>query len=342
MWPNSSIEPMNTVKYLVIRFSSIGDIVLTTPVVRMLKQQVENAEVHYLTKAKFLSLVDSNPYVDKVHALEDNMSAIINTLQDEGYDYVIDLHRNLRSMRVKRALHRMSFTFNKLNWKKWLYVRFKLNKMPDLHIVDRYLETTKLFDVQNDKQGLDYFFSADYTPSLKLPPDFSSGYLVAVLGANHATKQMPNETLIHVLNKAGKPVLLIGGDAEKENADAIVRDLNVPVSNQCGQLSIDGSAGAIQNSKLVLTPDTGMMHIAAALSKPVISVWGNTTPELGMYPYMPGERHKYYIAEVKDLSCRPCSKIGFEKCPKGHFDCMKKQDTDAIVSQINLFWNKYE
>ncbi len=333
---------MDTVKYLVIRFSSIGDIILTTPVVRMLKQQVANAEVHYLTKTQFRSLVDSNPYIDKVHALDNNMPEITERLKKEGFDYVIDLHRNLRSLRVKNVLHRMIFSFKKLNWRKWVYVRFKINKMPDLHIVDRYLETIKLFDVRNDGKGLDYFFPPDFKSTAELPEKFKNGYLVAVLGANHITKQIPNEKLCEIINSVQKPVVLIGGKAEYANAKEVEKNVEGPVSNFCGQLTIDESADIINNARVVITPDTGMMHIAAAFKKPIVSLWGNTTPELGMYPYMPGVEQNYYIAEVEGLSCRPCSKIGFEKCPKGHFDCMMKQDIEAIVKQINLYWTQYE
>lgn len=333
---------MDKVKFLIIRFSSIGDIVLTTPVVRMLKKQVENAEVHYLTKAKFRYLVDANPHIDKVHAYDGNMVALLESLKDEGFDYVIDLHRNLRSMRVKNALRRMAFSFRKLNFRKWIYVRYKINRMPNLHIVDRYLETVSLFDVQNDNQGLDYFFSKGFTPDFQIPDSHKKGYIVAVLGANHVTKQIPNIQLVEILNNAEKPVVLLGGENEKIIASELKKDLTIPVFDQCGKVSVDGSAHLIENAKIVLTPDTGMMHIAAALEKQIVSIWGNTTPELGMYPYMPQKPENFFIAEVKGLSCRPCSKIGFKKCPKRHFDCMMKQDIPAIVSQINFYWNRNE
>src|ERR1700744_3871791 len=140
-------------KFLIIRFSSIGDIVLTTPVVRCLKKQVATAEVHYLTKAAFRPILAANPYVDKIHCLGDDLDNLIAALKTEDFDYVIDLHHNLRTLKVKRALHKTAFSFEKLNLQKWLYTNFKVNKMPDRHIVDRYLDTVKPFGVANDGAG---------------------------------------------------------------------------------------------------------------------------------------------------------------------------------------------
>ncbi|HEV9035272.1 MAG TPA: glycosyltransferase family 9 protein, partial [Puia sp.] len=112
-------------KFLIIRFSSIGDIVLTTPVVRCLKKQLLTAEVHYLTKRSFRPILAANPYVDKIHVLEDDLETVIETLRQEDFDYVIDLHHNLRTLKVKRGLGKKAVSFDKLNVKKWLYTNFK-------------------------------------------------------------------------------------------------------------------------------------------------------------------------------------------------------------------------
>jgi ADP-heptose:LPS heptosyltransferase len=333
---------MNHVRFLIIRFSSIGDIVLTTPVIRMLKKQVEGAEIHYLTKKRFSGLLTHNPYIDKVHEFDGDLKKTILELKTIEFDYVIDLHKNLRSARVKNSLGRVSFSFNKLNWKKWLYVRFKINKMPDIHIVERYLKTVDLFDIQNDNCGLDFFPDPMLQEGLDIENSHKNGYVATVLGANHATKQIPENKMITWLNNLGKPVVLIGGSDVSENAATLAAKLNVPVQNTCGKISLDDSALLIKNCRVVLTPDTGMMHIAAAYQKPIVSVWGNTTPELGMYPYMPQNSELFYIAEVGNLSCRPCSKIGYEKCPKKHFNCMRQQDDNKIINQLNYYWKLNE
>ena len=145
------------IRFLIIRFSSIGDIILTTPVIRHLKKQVENAEIHYLTKSAYASLLEANPYIDKIHSFDGDMKSCITSLREEGIDYVIDLHHNTRSARIKYGLRRIAFTVHKLNWNKWLYVTFKKDRMPDIHMVDRNLDTIRSFIEYRDEQGLDYF-----------------------------------------------------------------------------------------------------------------------------------------------------------------------------------------
>src|SRR5688500_12745361 len=173
-------------KFLIIRFSSIGDIVLTTPVVRCLKQQVPGAEVHFLTKQNFRSIVEHNPYIDKVMLLEHSFELMIHELKQENYDFIIDLHHNLRTLRIKRALKAKSSSFNKLNIQKWLRTALRINILPKVHIVDRYLATVKKFGVRNDGEGLDYFIPAkDEVKTDDIPPSHQFGYIGVVIGAAH-------------------------------------------------------------------------------------------------------------------------------------------------------------
>src|SRR5205085_4012280 len=145
-------------KFLVIRFSSIGDMVLTTPVVRCLKKQLPLAEVHYLTKPKFKMVMEHNPYLDKIHLLQHDWNTMIAGLKEERFDFIIDLHHNLRTLRVKKDLKVPAFSFNKLNFEKLVFVKLKWNVMPKhLHIIDRYMETVASFGVKNDGDGMDYF-----------------------------------------------------------------------------------------------------------------------------------------------------------------------------------------
>ncbi|MEO8821434.1 MAG: glycosyltransferase family 9 protein, partial [Ginsengibacter sp.] len=145
-------------KFLIIRFSSIGDIVLTTPVIRNLRKKFPSATIHYLTKKKFASIVESNPYLDKTLLLEDDFATTIQEVKEEGYDYIIDLHHNLRTLRIKKALGKIHFlSFNKLNIEKWIFTNFKINLLPEKHIVDRYMQTVEKLGVVNDNLGLDYF-----------------------------------------------------------------------------------------------------------------------------------------------------------------------------------------
>jgi heptosyltransferase-2 len=316
-------------KFLVIRFSSIGDIVLTTPVVRCLKQQVPNAEVHFLTKGSFATIVANNPYVDKVYVLEDDFSAMISKLRAEQYDEVIDLHRNLRTARVKFALGRPAHSFPKLNIEKWLMVKLKINRLPDVHIVERYLGTVKHLGVKNDGRGLDYFIPAEDEVDLSSIP--VREYTGLVIGAAHATKRLPLHKLTELVKKIKGDIVLLGGKEDAEAGEKIRSADPGRIFNACGRYNLNQSASLVRQAKSIISHDTGLMHIAAAFNKPIVSVWGNTIPGFGMYPYT-GHREFSLMAEVQGLKCRPCSKIGYDKCPLGHFKCMEEQDLDIIAS----------
>jgi ADP-heptose:LPS heptosyltransferase len=321
------------VKFLILRFSSIGDIVLTTPIIRGLKQQVENAEVHYLTKPQFAGVLQGNPHIDKLLLLKDDLKETLEEIKEEEYDYIIDLHNNLRTSLIKRKTGIVSFSFDKLNVKKWMLVNLKINRMPNVHIVQRYLDTVSVFDVKDDGLGLDYFIpESDAVNPVEMHAAFKGQYMVIVVGANHFTKQIPIDKIVSIANNTGIPVCLVGGKDVLEQAAKIEEALKIPFLNTVGQVSLHQSASLIKQCHVVLTPDTGMMHIASAFKKKIISLWGNTVPELGMYPYKADADSKVF--EVKNLRCRPCSKIGYEKCPKGHFKCMNNIDNNEVVGYI--------
>ncbi|MBN1252206.1 MAG: glycosyltransferase family 9 protein [Bacteroidales bacterium] len=318
------------IKFLIIRFSSIGDIVLTTPIIRNLKLQGECTEIHYLTKKQYAGILENNPYIDKLHLLDNSISEINYELRKEHFHYVIDLHRNLRTKRVKLGLRTISFEFNKLNWEKWLIVNLKINKLPDVHIVDRYLETVKFFIEENDNKGLDYFIpEKDEVNISDFPEKFKTEYIAFAIGAQHFTKKLPKEKIISICKKIDKPIILLGDKNDFEIAEEIKNNVGENILNACGKYNLNQSASIVKQSKLLITHDTGLMHIAAALKKKIISVWGNTIPEFGMYPYLADEDSE--IVQVKGLKCRPCSKIGFKKCPKKHFKCMNDIDEERIV-----------
>ena len=328
-------------KILIIRFSSIGDIVLTTPVIRCLKKQLDGVEVHYLTKKSFGEVVQANPYIDKVWLLGDDLNDILDELKAQQFDFVADLHHNIRSWKVRKALGVKSKAFDKLNIEKWLLVNFKIDQLPKKHIVSRYIETLSDFGVHYDGEGLDYFISKnDEVDIQQLPEPWSKGYVGFVIGAKHATKRLPVEKIISVINKMKLPIMLLGGKEDYLNAETIRTNCSGYVLNGCGNYRLGQSASLVKQAQLVITHDTGLMHIAAAFQKRIISVWGNTVPEFGMTPFVPDASEKVVIAEVKDLYCRPCSKIGFEKCPKKHFRCMRDIDENIIVSQAFKWWSE--
>lgn len=322
-------------KFLVVRFSSIGDIVLTTPVVRCLKKQVMTAEVHYLTKASFRSLIEHNPYIDKAHYLQHNWNDLMEELVREDFDYIIDLHHNLRTLKLKKRLGKKTWSFNKLNIEKFLYVNFRIRALPDKHIVDRYLETLGDFGVKHDGEGLDYFIpEKEKVKEADIPASHHAGYIGLVIGAAHNTKKLPLHKLRSLCQAIDHPIILLGGKEDKANGDLIASVDPYKVYNACGKFSINESADLVRRAKLLITHDTGLMHIAAAFKKPIISVWGNTVPEFGMYPYYGARKGSFDIMEVRPLSCRPCSKIGYDKCPLGHFKCMEAISVEDIYAKV--------
>jgi ADP-heptose:LPS heptosyltransferase len=326
------------VKFLVVRFSSIGDIILTTPVVRHLKRQVDKAEIHYLTKSAFTSLLEENPYIDRVHAFNGNLNQTVSALREIGFDYIIDLHHNARTERLKMKLKRMDFSVNKLNFQKWLYVNLRIDRLPEIHMVDRNLETIRNFIAERDDEGLDYFIPArDEIDPGSLPPAFQNGYIALAIGAQHQTKRLPVELLVQLCSSLIHPVVILGGKEDQHMADSVMNALpGKHILNRCGVLNIHQSASMVRQSRLLITHDTGLMHIGAAFKKKIISVWGNTIPKFGMYPYKADEASVQY--EVNGLRCRPCSKIGFQECPKKHFRCMREQDISGISRDaVRLF-----
>jgi heptosyltransferase-2 len=335
-------------KVLIIRFSSIGDIVLTTPVVRCLKQQADNAQVHYLTKASFRTIIENNPFIDKGHYLEDDWDGLMETLRQERFDFIIDLHRNIRTLRVKRALKVKSRSFDKLNIRKWLLTALKINLLPPVHIVDRYMATVKFLGVASDGRGLDYFIpDKDKVPPEDIPFSHSQGYIGVVIGAALATKKLPVHRLQELCTGIQHPIILLGGKEDKVEGDLIAAIDPIKIYNACGKFNLNESADLVRRAKCIISHDTGLMHIAAAFQKPVLSIWGNTVPAFGMTPYYgaaapagAGNQVGSFgqaappalVFEVKPLGCRPCSKIGYDKCPRGHFKCMERQDIGAIAA----------
>ena len=322
-------------KFLIIRFSSIGDIVLTTPVIRCLKKQVPDAEVHFLTKDAFRSIVEYNPFIDKLQVLAHSWELMIEELKTEAYDYIIDLHHNVKTLKVKHALKKKSFSFAKLNIEKYIYTTLKFNVLPEMHIVDRYLKTIEFFGVKNDGAGLDYFITTqEETTESDIPASHHAGYIAGVIGAALGTKRWPVHKWKEFCEKIDHPVILLGGKEDTEAGNEIAAVDSIKIYNACGKFSINESADLVRKAKVVVTNDTGLMHIAAAYKRPIISLWGNTVPSFGMYPYYGDASIPNSRFQVSKLWCRPCSKIGYNKCPLGHFNCMEKIQADEVISKV--------
>lgn len=346
---NATLETVPKImKILIIRFSSIGDIVLTTPVLRCLRRQYPDAIIDYLIKPSFKAVLHANPYISNLKMYEPDAPSFWEDLKAQEYDYVIDLHHNLRSLKIKKALQGEAYSFPKLNIQKWLYVNCKWKSlMPDKSIVERYFVAVASLGVKNDGEGLDYFITkSEETEPDDIPMGHWAGYVACVLGGSKGTKQLPTAQWIKLAQQCQKPIIFLGGPEDRVQGEEIIAALpqSAHIYNACGKFKLNESAHLVQKAKVVVSNDTGLMHIAAAYQRSIIALWGNTTPELGMYPYYGNNNLKTIISskmvniENTQLSCRPCSKIGYAKCPKKHFKCMNDLDMALVMQRIEDFW----
>ncbi|RWY57062.1 glycosyltransferase family 9 protein [Mucilaginibacter gilvus] len=318
-------------KILVIRFSSMGDVIYTTPVVRCLKKQVPNAEVHFLTKPAFQYIYNNNPYLDKLLLLKPTLAETIADIKAEKYDCIIDLHNNLRTAIIKLRAGIKSSTYKKYTARKWLSLKLNLKLVPSTHLVDRYLKTIEFLGVTNDGKTIDYYVG-QYELNKLLPSSHQNGFVAFIIGATHFTKRLPNYKIINICKDLKLPVVLLGGKDVKANGDEITAALGEKAYNACGVTSLDESVFLVSKAQSIIGFDTGLTHIAEAFNRPIVSVWGGTVPYLlGVQPYMV----KDILVAGIDLSCRPCSKFGLEKCPLGHFKCMNDMPEEPITSFVN-------
>lgn len=319
-------------KILVVRFSSMGDIIYTTPVVRCLKTQLPDAEIHFLTKHAFKYIYDNNPYLDKLLLLKPTLAETIEDIKAEKYDYLIDLHSNLRTSLIKLRTGIKSSTYKKQRIRKWLSLKFNLKLVPPVHLVERYMKAVKFLGVRNDCKPIDYYIKTEHDVSKLLPTSHQSDFVAFIIGATHFTKRMPNEKIISICRKINSPIVLLGGNDVKENANLIANAIGSNIYNACGVTSLDESVYLISKAERVLGFDTGLTHIAEAFDKPIASIWGGTVPELlGVQPYMVKDAEVIGI----NLPCRPCSKFGLEKCPLGHFKCMNNIPEQTVIDFAN-------
>lgn len=319
-------------KILVIRFSSMGDIIYTTPVVRCLKQQLPDAEVHFLTKPAFKYIYDNNPYVDRLLLLQSSLSKTIKEIRAQKYDYIIDLHNNMRTTLIKMQTGIKSSSYKKQPIRKWLSLKFKLKLVEPIHLVERYMKAVAFLGVKNDGKPIDYYIKKQHDINKLLPETHQHGYVAFIIGATHFTKRMPNDKIISICRKINAPVVLLGGEDVKVNGEVIKSGVGDAIYNACGITSLDESVFLVSKAQRILGFDTGLTHIAEAFDKPIGSIWGGTIPELlGVQPYMVKDAKVIGI----DLPCRPCSKFGLEKCPLGHFKCMRDIPEDTVIDFAN-------
>ena len=289
-------------RILVIRFSSIGDIVLTAPAVASLRQAIHGpSEIHFLTKANMAPVVEGfGALVDHVHTIEESTAEVQEALKDLNFDYVVDLHNNVRSRSIKRTLGLISFTVDKQNWAKWLLVR-GWRRTPVTSIVERYVEAfAGAFGAVVPEAWPPLFEEGS------APAGLPTAYAVLAIGATHTGKQLSFSLMQIIINQSDVPVVLIGGSGDEEKAKALEGSKAISL---VGKTTLAESAAVLRGAEHVYAGDTGMMHLAAAVGTPVTSFWGCTRPSLGMAPWNPAQGSAIIVPDAQ-LGGHPCSKLG--------------------------------
>ncbi|MGH1366889.1 MAG: lipopolysaccharide heptosyltransferase II [Calditrichia bacterium] len=340
-------------KILIIRLSSIGDILLTSPVMWQLRERYPLAQIDFLTRTEFSSLLATNPHLNNVLTLDTNLGkveleAMRSQIQAAGYDIILDLHVNIRSL----FLTRLKGSSPIMRMKKDKFARFALVKMGiDLYarLYGRSRTVAEKYLLAGEALGLD---SNEQRLELWLPPEIESaeeerwktlsskGFHVAMApGARHFTKRWPEKKYAELITKLyeqqGWRTILLGGPDERTLSESIIaqlKDYSI-IENLVGQLSLIESCALIKQAGLFVSNDSGLMHAAACFGIPQLAIFGSTTLQLGFGPI----NDRAAILENSDLGCRPCSHIGKSICPKGHFKCMNELTSDmALHSLTNL------
>ena len=332
-------------KTLVLRLSSIGDVILATPFIRALKAAFPTASIDVAVKSEFSDLLAHNPHIDRLITLDTSTGrAALRALRDDlrvsGYDAVFDLHGNFRTRMLRRGVAAVTRVIRKRSMQRLLLVCFKLNLLRNAPSVsERYHHTGVDFGIRSDGGAPEVFVPEDveravYGTLRDLGISDDAVVIGLAPGARHFTKRWPAEywaELAMLLSrKAGVRMLLLGGEADRECATAISRAASGAAVNVCGAFSLLESAAALGRCAAVCANDSGLMHLATARGVPVVALFGSTVREFGFFPM--GARST--VLEVERLACRPCTHLGRDRCPEGHFRCLRDVLPERVARAV--------
>jgi lipopolysaccharide heptosyltransferase II len=339
-------------KILIIRFSSIGDIVLASPLIRILHKRFPASQIDFIVQKQYAELLRYHPDLNFIHEFDteggfSELCRLAGKIRNEKYDLIIDIHNSLRSRFIRYLSNAVKVAvINKRIIARTILVKTKKNYYRDLvSVADRYIEPVKTYGVENDANGLEVFIP-DGTVSqlsekmLDLKLDTFENIIGLCPSAKHPTKRWPEERFIELgirlTHKLKARIVIFGGRNDTALCAAIADGINRKsegecAANYCGQFSLLETAAAIKLCGIIVTNDSGLMHIAAAMRRKVVAIFGSTVCEFGFFPV--GTEN--IIVERKGLYCRPCSHIGRGCCPEGHFRCMNEISVDDVVDAID-------
>jgi lipopolysaccharide heptosyltransferase II len=336
---------------LIIRLSSNGDVLLASPLLRLLRKRFPQGQIDFLVKREYADLVRFNPHLRNVIELDARggfaeLRALKRRLQEERYDTVIDIQGNLRSSFLRTWLSPTVLKMNKRRLARFLLVNFKWNVYKTSPPVPfRYLETVQSTGIVDDGEGLELFIPEETRTRVQkhlsdAGVDSQRGVVGLCPGAKHATKRWLPQRFAHLaiafLSEDIHSILILGGDDDRDLCDSIEQEIvrstgkQDCVVNLAGIFSLLETASAMDACDSVVANDSGLLHIAAARKRDVVGIFGPTVREFGFYPYGTENR----VIERRNLYCRPCSHIGGEACPEGHFRCMKEISVDEVLNAV--------
>ncbi len=334
-----------TKQILIIQTAFLGDVILTLPLLQVLKKKYPESKIDFLCIPRTSELLKNNPYVNEVIVYDKKNSGVgkfmelIKSLKNKRYDLIISPHRSFRSSLISRlSSARKTISFDKSSL-SFLYDS-KVQYQTGIHEIQRNLKLLEPLEIKEHK-----IFKPELFPSIeekgkidKLLSDNkinSDDKLIAIApGSVWFTKRFPKEKfvkLIDMLDSLSVKIILVGGGEDRDLCEYILQNSsNKNIINTAGTLSILESAELIKRCTLLITNDSAPLHIANAMETNVIAIFGATVPEFGFYPYGSND----VIIETKGLSCRPCSIHGGDKCPIGTFVCMLNIQEETIVEAV--------
>lgn len=341
-------------KTLIIRLSSIGDIVLASPLLRVLRKKFPSSQIDFVTRKEYADLIRYNPNINVTFEFDatqgfKGLRYLKEKIRREQYDLVLDIHNNIRSRYLRCTVGADDvITINKRVIARTILVKFKKNYYRDIvSVADRYIEPLQKYTIEKDTKGVELYIPDNiiFAVSRRMAI-FELDRYKKIIGfcpsAKHSTKRWPQErfieTGIRLARELDAKILVFGGTMDKSMCSYIVQSINEasaakPAADLSGEFSLLETAAAMHFCDVVVTNDSGLMHIASAMKKKIVALFGSTVKEFGFFPI--GERH--VVLERKGLYCRPCSHIGLSECPEKHFKCMTDIQVAEVVQAVTSF-----
>ncbi len=322
-------------RVLIIRLSSIGDVILTTPILKKLKKKYPQMTIDFVVLKRFKDSIEGVPYIDNLILFDKKkyrgikgIKAFVETIKDNKYDYIFDLHAKLRSFIMCFFLKGKVYRYKKRAFWKTILVKLKLIRYSvDNTIIKNYFNAFGEFDIEYSGEDLTFSYEKKDLETVKEYSDF----IVLAPGASKETKKWTVEGFGNLAkqlrNKYNKSIILIGGNGDKKRCEEINKVSGGICVDLAGKLSLKESGALLSKADFLVTNDSGPFHMARGVKTRSYVIFGPTDPNMFEYDDMG-------VLIYRNEVCSPCSLHGDKECPKGHFSCMKKLKAEDVLKVI--------